>query len=235
MTYNIEAIILKKRAWRENDLEIIFLSKELGKMRAVAVGAKKMLSKLSGHLEPFREVKLMIAEGKGLDKIGQAVTLNNFCFQDGESNFNQLLRAQEASSLLEKILAEKQREEKFYQLTKNFFFLNFKNPESSFLPLFKWQAATLAGFKPRLEHCVLCQNKIEGKYDFNLREAGAVCSKCFLKNNQEFAIISLRTGQILKYLVERAGLKEAWVKITKETAEELNNLFEKFYLYQIIH
>ena len=50
MTYNTEAIILKKRTWRENDLEIIFLSKELGKMRAVAVGAKKMLSKLLKRL-----------------------------------------------------------------------------------------------------------------------------------------------------------------------------------------
>ncbi|KKR48460.1 MAG: repair protein RecO protein [Candidatus Magasanikbacteria bacterium GW2011_GWC2_40_17] len=235
MTYNTEAIILKKRTWRENDLEIIFLSKELGKMRAVAVGAKKMLSKLSGHLEPFKEVKLMVAEGKGCDKIGQAITLNNFCFQGGESNFNQLLRAQEASNLLEKILAEKQKEENFFQLTKNFFFLNFKNKESNFLPLFKWQAAALAGFKPRLHNCIFCQTKIKGKYEFNLTEAGAVCSKCFIKNNQEFVDVSLRTGQILKYLVEKAGLKEAWVKITKETAEELNNLFEKFYLYQIIH
>ncbi|MCX6779137.1 MAG: DNA repair protein RecO [Candidatus Magasanikbacteria bacterium] len=233
MTRNLEGIVLKKRNWRENDLEIIFLSKDWGKMRLLAIGARKFKSKLSGHLEPFNEVKIMLADGKTFDKIGQAVSLKNFLAQSVLIDWKKNWATQEAAELLNKILPEKQEEPKIYQLFKNFLSLISKNEAQEILPLFQWQAVVLAGFSPILDQCANCGGSVgSGEVNFSSSKGGLLCEKCIVKgdgqkiNNQEL--------KVLRHLVLNSGLKTAWIKLNQEKKVFLENLFAQFYSYHIL-
>jgi len=75
MTFNDSAIVLRRIDFREADKRLIFYSEHHGLLTAVAIGAKKITSKLSGHLEPFTLVRVMIAAGRQFDKVAQAQTL----------------------------------------------------------------------------------------------------------------------------------------------------------------
>ena len=51
-TYRCEALTLKNTPLGESDLIVTFYTRDSGKLRAVAKGARKNSSRLVGHLEP---------------------------------------------------------------------------------------------------------------------------------------------------------------------------------------
>ena len=233
MTRNLEGVVLKKKNWRENDLEIIFFSKEWGKMRLLAIGARKFKSKLSGHLEPFNELRIMLADGRTFDKIGQAVSLNNFLSKMVSPDWQKNLAVQQAAELLDKILPEKQGELKIYQLFKNYLLLISKLETKSLSVLFKWQAIVLSGFGPVLDHCAHCGGDLSREPNkISVSKGGLLCTSCSSIN--EAQNLSKRELNLLRHLVAHSGLKTAWIKLKKDDLPFLEKLFIKFYSYHIL-
>jgi DNA repair protein RecO (recombination protein O) len=76
--YKTEAIVLKRSDLGEADRLLALFTPHLGRIRAVAKGARKTTSRLGGHVELFTHVQLMIARGRNLDYVTQAQTLNPF-------------------------------------------------------------------------------------------------------------------------------------------------------------
>ena len=56
------AIILRSRKWGEADRIITFYSKDLGKIRGVARGARRQKSRFGGAIEPFSVCRLNLFE-----------------------------------------------------------------------------------------------------------------------------------------------------------------------------
>jgi DNA repair protein RecO (recombination protein O) len=71
-TFNTRAIILDRKDYREDDSRIVVFSQDKGKMNLIVRGAKKLKSKLSGHVEPLTLSRLMVVKGKELDYVGTA-------------------------------------------------------------------------------------------------------------------------------------------------------------------
>ncbi|MCC7357630.1 DNA repair protein RecO [Candidatus Uhrbacteria bacterium] len=69
-------IVLKKEPFREQDRRYVMYGKEYGLLSAVARGASLRTSKQAGHLEPFTESDIMIAEGSVFDKLAVAHQIN---------------------------------------------------------------------------------------------------------------------------------------------------------------
>jgi DNA repair protein RecO (recombination protein O) len=57
---------------------VTLLTRERGKLRTVAKGARKIKSRKAGHLEPFTHVALQLARGRDLPIITQADTLDAY-------------------------------------------------------------------------------------------------------------------------------------------------------------
>ena len=76
-TYRDEAVVLRTHKLGEADRIITLLSRDHGKVRAVARGVRRTSSKFGGRLEPFSHVDLQFATGRTLDVITQAVTLHS--------------------------------------------------------------------------------------------------------------------------------------------------------------
>ena len=76
--YRTEALSLKNMSLGESDLLVTLYSKDIGKFRAVAKGARKSTSKLVGHFEPLTINNLSITKATNLDIINQAETIEDF-------------------------------------------------------------------------------------------------------------------------------------------------------------
>jgi len=226
MTINITGLILKKENFREADSKIFLLTKELGLIDAMAVGAKKSRSRLAGQLEPWREVRLMFIKGNRLDKIGQAVLRDNFkIFAD--TGWESFWRAQIAVNLILKKAPRGLCEKNLYDLVKNFLRLNFKQGcPSQILPIFEWRAAVILGFAPQVDCCVVCQKKRE-TYFFALEKGGIICSNCVEKNARQVKIDGL-TIKSLRFILNQAGGELKLANMPLNTIKELHQLFEKF-------
>lgn len=151
------AIILSREAWRENDKRALFFTLQHGKIDAIAIGAHKIKSKLSGHLEPLRAVDVMLAEGKRGYKVAQCVTRHNFIDRGV-----QLPRAQALGALVrlvERATEPHHQDVHLYELLFTGLASLQAADESEIDIVFGKQLFALAkhfGYEPELRACVLC-------------------------------------------------------------------------------
>ena len=68
----VDAVILRHSDYGEADRLLTLFTREAGKLRAIAKGVRKMQSRKAGHLEPFTQVTLMLAQGHDLWIVTQA-------------------------------------------------------------------------------------------------------------------------------------------------------------------
>ena len=76
--YNVEAINLKSSNTGEADKIITLFSKGLGKIRAIAKGARRPTSKFGGRLEIFTYNHIQLATARNLDIMSQCETIESF-------------------------------------------------------------------------------------------------------------------------------------------------------------
>jgi len=119
MVYKTKGVILKKQDYKEADGLYVFYTKDFGKVSLVARGAKKIASKLAGHLDYFQEVNLTFATGKAFDQISGAVVNKNF--NSLKLDYDRINLGFEFLGLLDQAVREHDRDEKIYEFIINVF------------------------------------------------------------------------------------------------------------------
>ncbi|HEY8591145.1 MAG TPA: DNA repair protein RecO, partial [Naasia sp.] len=76
--YRDEAVVLRTHKLGEADRIVTMLSRNHGKIRAVAKGVRRTSSKFGARLEPFMVVDVQLYEGRSLDVITQAESLASY-------------------------------------------------------------------------------------------------------------------------------------------------------------
>jgi DNA repair protein RecO (recombination protein O) len=76
--YRDEAVVLRTHKLGEADRIVTMLSRNHGKIRAVAKGVRRTASKFGARLEPFMVADVQLFEGRSLDIITQAESLGSY-------------------------------------------------------------------------------------------------------------------------------------------------------------
>jgi DNA repair protein RecO (recombination protein O) len=76
--YRDEAVVLRTHKLGEADRIVTMLSRNHGKIRAVAKGVRRTASKFGARLEPFMVADVQLYEGRSLDIITQAESLGSY-------------------------------------------------------------------------------------------------------------------------------------------------------------
>ena len=76
--YRDEAVVLRTHKLGEADRIVTMLSRQHGKIRAVAKGVRRTASKFGARLEPFMVADVQCYEGRSLDIITQAESLGSY-------------------------------------------------------------------------------------------------------------------------------------------------------------
>jgi len=77
-TYRDEAVVLRTHKLGEADRIVTMLSRQHGKIRAVAKGVRRTSSKFGARLEPFMVADVQLYQGRSLDIVQQADTLGAY-------------------------------------------------------------------------------------------------------------------------------------------------------------
>ncbi len=234
MTYNTIAIILSRRPVREADLLVNFFSRDFGRQTGLAVGARKIQGKLASLLEPFREVKLMLAQGREINKIGQVVSLNNF-FVQAPAEPLVLEQAQQAAALVERLLPPGQKEPAVYELLKQFLSLNFNSPfQADLFSFFCLKLLDLNGLSAELNQCLRCHQPLKPVNNhFDFLQGGILCPNCRPESAvAKTAPITVEAIKVWRYLRSHSLEKLCQLKISSLLSQELKNLVDNFLIYQ---
>ena len=76
--YKVNAVVLRRTDLGETDRILRLLTKEAGKVDAVAKGARRGMSRLSGATELFTFSRMLLAVGKSLDIVSQCEIRETF-------------------------------------------------------------------------------------------------------------------------------------------------------------
>jgi len=110
--FKTRSIVLNKKPWGENALLFSILTEDFGKIKVVAAGARKIKSKLSGHLQTLGTVELVFAFGKNFKKLIHACLIEKFEITD-EFDFYCYSIILE---LLDKALPENEKNQRAFRL-----------------------------------------------------------------------------------------------------------------------
>ena len=198
-SYHCEALTLRKFPLGEAALLVTLYTREKGKVRALARGARRSSSKLVGHFAPLTQVKLSLALGRDLDHVTQVQVLDGFAPLKG--NLGAITKGLYLAELVDGFGAEANPNQPLYHLVIDALHAIEADPDSD-LPLrfFELHLLQVSGFMPELYRCVECRNSLEpGSHRFSPNLGGTICLDCN-PTDARLRPLSLRALKVLRLL-----------------------------------
>lgn len=177
--YRDEAIVLRTQKLGEADRIITLLTRGSGRVRAVAKGVRRTTSRFGSRLEPFTHVDLQLAEGRSLDVVTQAETLDPFAGRIG-SDYERYTAGTVMLETAERLVIEDKEPalQQFLLLVGALRAMcDVGRAPNQVLDSFLLRSLAVAGYAPSFEACARCG--IEGAHrSFSPAAGGMLCTSC---------------------------------------------------------
>ena len=171
-----EGIVLRTYKLGEADRIVVVLTKARGKVRAVAKGVRKTKSKFGSRLEPMSHCVLQFYEGRELDLVTQAETIDNF--RAVREDLDRIGRGVSMLEVADQLAQEGEVNPQLYRMLLG----ALRTLESSASPLvtpaFYWKVLALEGYRPEVDACVQCGADDTPLVAFDLESGGMLCRVC---------------------------------------------------------
>ena len=205
--HKTEGIVLKKQNFRETSLIANFYTRDFGKISGILKGIRQDIAKFASTVEPFSYNDIIFYKkiNSSLHLISQCEEKNNFSAI--RQSVYKISSGSFMMELLDKIMPQEEKNEDIFDLT----LAALKGLETSDNPhkiitIFKIKILALSGFKPHLDSCVSCAQKIDGQAKFSLSLGGLLCQRCIHKDLSARSIFRGTVATILH--IERNTLQE---------------------------
>src|SRR3989338_9769045 len=158
--YYTEALVLDLEEVNNSDAFVHLYTQKLGKVRAKAVGIRKITSKLAGHFQPLNFVNVRLVDGGSLLLV------------DGLSIKKiKLTGALIAARIIKNAAAEFQPDPVAWDFIKAIFMSEDEAKLGNFLMLFK-----AMGFEPASDKCSFCRRGFISVFSY--ADAQFICGNC---------------------------------------------------------
>jgi len=165
-SFRVDAVVLRHSDYGEADRLLTLYTRQLGKTRAIAKGARKIASRKAGHIEPFTHVRLQLAKGRDTLIVTQADTVDAYL-----SLRDDLILTSQASyvlELLDRFTYEDETENSaiFRLLTDTLTRLASNFDPWLVIRYYEIRLLDHLGFRPQLFECANCGRDIQPENQF---------------------------------------------------------------------
>jgi len=173
--YRDEAVVLRTMRLGEADRIVALLTRDHGKVRAVAKGIRRTTSKFGGRLEPMSHAAVLCWRGRELDIVNQAEVLDSF--RQVREDLNRVTKAFTVLEVADQLAQEHHPTPDLYQMVVGALRALEQDDSPLLVPGFLLKALVLEGSAPMVEACASCG--FEGELvAFDLAHGGALCRGC---------------------------------------------------------
>ncbi len=177
-----EALVLRGYKLGETSKVVVLLTRERGKVRAVARGARGGRPRYQSALEPLSEVRVTLYGRQGADllRLGQAELLHS-AFRAGTRSLDAALFLSGCAEMLDAFSAEGEADDRVYRLALAVVQAAEKGVSPELLGRYMeaW-LLRLSGLYPPLDRCAACGGPLasEGPLSYHRAAHGFVCGDC---------------------------------------------------------
>lgn len=227
------AIILRRKNWGEADVLVTLLAKEQGKLRAIAKGARKVSSRLVGHIEPFSVISGMIALKPSISILSQ-VTLEHST--EGVAEDHDILQKLSLlAEIVDKGLEEGMINQAVYHLMVEGS-LRIRSKPNTLLSLgMMMRLLGLLGYAPQITHCARCNERFKAGASFGWSHevGGVVMNQCVLLSRAQTFQSGEDGVKVLRFLQQHALSDIERLKLSPTIGNELNYLMTNYARYML--
>lgn len=230
-SFRNEAVVLRHANWGEADRILTLYTREQGKLRAIAKGARKIRSRKAGHLEPFTHITLQLARSRDIPIVTQVETIDPYLPLRED-----LTRTGYASYVLELLDRFTYEQEGgnlslFRLLTDTLARLCSTAEVWVVVRYYEMRLLDFLGFRPQLFECANCRAAIQPVDQFFSPSAGGViCPSCGSGLPRLWPV----SVEVLKYLrhFQRSNYNEASrARVGPVVQKEVETLMQSYFTY----
>lgn len=229
-SFRTEAVVLRHSDWGEADRMLVIFTREVGKVRAVAKGVRKVRSRKAGHLEPFTRAQLLLARGRDIFIVTQAETVD--AYQPLREDLLLTGYASYVVELLDRFTYEEGENYALYRLLCETM-ERIATPGDPFLAVrfYEIRLLDILGFRPELFHCVSCGEEIrpQNQY-FSALKGGVLCPKCG-SGDTASRTVSLEALRFLRHLQRSTFTTASKAHVPQAIQQEMESLLQYYLTY----
>ncbi len=173
--YREHGIVLRTYKLGEADRIVVFVTRGHGKVRAVAKGVRKTKSRFGSRLEPGSHVALQLYEGRELDIVTQAESVDHF--RAIRDDLDRLAGAQVMLEATDQVSQEREPDARLYQLLLGALRTLAGSGSALVVPAFLLKLLAADGVQPLVEVCASCGEDTL-LVAFDLGAGGLLCRSC---------------------------------------------------------
>jgi len=230
-SFRVEAVVLRHNDYGEADRLLTLYTRQLGKTRVLAKGARKIASRKAGHIEPFTHVKLQLARGRDMLLITQADTVD--AYLPLREDLILISQASYVLELLDRFTYEDESENPstFRLLTDTLARLASNNDPWLVIRYFEMRLLDFLGFRPQLIKCVNCGRDIKAEDQFfSFSAGGVICPRCGqgLPNLHDISVDALK---YLRHFQRSSYADAAKARSNPEVQKETETLMQGYFTH----
>lgn len=230
-SFRVDAVVLRHSDYGEADRLLTMYTRQLGKTRAIAKGARKIASRKAGHLEPFTHVKLQLSKGRDMLLITQADTVDAYL----PLREDLILTSQAAYvlELLDRFTYEGDTENPstFQLLTETLSRLASQSDPWLVIRYYEMRLLDYLGFRPQLFACANCGREIKAEDQFfSFSAGGVICPSCG-RGLPNLRNISVDTLKYLRHFQRSSYAKASQARPRLDVQQEAEVLMQGYFTY----
>jgi len=176
-TIKVVGLVLRTRKYGEADHLLSLLTPELGKVSAIAKGARKAKGSMRGKTQPFVYGEYMLYQGKSLYTVTQAEIINSF-YIFGE-DITKYAIGSYVCEVADAVLLPDQPVPEMFALVLGVLYAASLETDPLLLTWYRLRLLKILGYLPQLKTCVCCGSEIkDGAASFDQSQGGTLCSDC---------------------------------------------------------
>jgi DNA repair protein RecO (recombination protein O) len=226
--HKTEAIILNTQNFRQSSLIANFYTRDFGKLSGILKGIREDSTKFNSNMDAFSVNEIIFYK-----KTKSTLHLVSSCdlkrdFRIIKGNLERIKRAFCLVDLVNTLTVQEDKNENIFDLAlaclgqlENEYDLD------KIVIIFKIKLLHFCGFKPHLDSCVSCNNKIIAQAKFSLKFGGLLCERCLSKDIKSRNVFRGTVASIL--YIEKNNFDDVFrLGMNKAIKKELNRILDAF-------
>src|SRR3989344_2032668 len=233
-TFSSEGIILKRVDFGEADRLITIFTKGKGKITSLGRGIRRIESRRAGNVELLNKAKLSFAEGRSLPILTEAEAIETY--SNIKKDLKKVGLAYYLVELVDQFFHDGQESYKTYELLSETLELINElelDKAESVIRAFELKLLSIAGYKPSVNLCVNCRNKLEPHGNFLSPEAGGIVGQDCANGSYLLKPISSDEIKIMRFAHDMPFAETVRINVPVSLSSKLKEQM-KYYLEYIL-
>ncbi len=233
MIVNTPAVVLKSFDFRETSRIVTFFTKHHGKVKGILKGIRKDPRKFGSSVDKFTVNDIVFYQYRNSEiHLVSQCDLRQF-YLPIRQDLRRSMAALYILELVDAIMPVEEENSAVYALLLNFFeALQIEADINKLVHVFQIKILVLSGFRPHLDSCLKCAQKIKTRARFSLKTGGLVCLTC-KSDDQTLTLISQGAVASLIFIEQQPWSKIPLLKISDAIKKELKFVLNNFLVFHL--